>query len=267
MTHIPLFPLHAVLCPGIAMPLNVFEPRYRLMVERCIEDQSPFGIVLIRDGREVGGGSLSVASVGTFAEIREAARTPDGSYELLVVGTGRFTIEEVDLANEPYLVGRVASLDEPVGDAARAGMLADRAMRRFVRYLQLLQPQDGEIGESIDVRIEVETEELVDEESAGEPLLEIESEEVIEIGREARDEELERAAQRLVIPDDPTTLSYLLSGIVQVELSRRQALLEAGTTEERLETLDRLILREVQLLSRRLRVFIATGRIEPVRRN
>ena len=47
--QIPLFPLHTVLCPGIALPLHIFEPRYRLMVEACIERESPFGIVLIRD--------------------------------------------------------------------------------------------------------------------------------------------------------------------------------------------------------------------------
>jgi hypothetical protein len=66
-----------------------------------------------------------------------------------------------------------------------------------------------------------------------------------------------------VIPDDPTTLSYLLSGIIQIELPRRQALLEAETTEERLRLLVALIERETFLLRRRLRAFVprveATG--------
>ena len=44
--EIPLFPLHTVLCPGIALPLHIFEPRYRLMVERCLADDLPFGVVL-----------------------------------------------------------------------------------------------------------------------------------------------------------------------------------------------------------------------------
>ena len=59
----------------------------------------------------------------------------------------------------------------------------------------------------------------------------------------------------LVIPDDPTVLSYLLSGIVQIELPRRQALLEASTTVERLEALVKLLDREVMLLASRLRLF------------
>ena len=64
-----------------------------------------------------------------------------------------------------------------------------------------------------------------------------------------------RSRRDLDIPDDPTVLSYLLSGIVQVELPRRQALLEADTTVERLEGLIGLLEREVLLLSRRLRYF------------
>jgi hypothetical protein len=59
-----------------------------------------------------------------------------------------------------------------------------------------------------------------------------------------------------VIPDDPTTLSHLLTGIIQVELPRRQALLEAATTEERLRALLILIDREVMLLGRRWRAFV-----------
>jgi hypothetical protein len=79
-----------------------------------------------------------------------------------------------------------------------------------------------------------------------------------EIGPAAGDDPDASPADRrrdLVIPDDPTVLSYLLSGIVQLELPRRQALLEAATTVIRLEALIRLLDREVTLLSHRLRLF------------
>ena len=65
----------------------------------------------------------------------------------------------------------------------------------------------------------------------------------------------------LVIPDDPTVLSYLLSGIVQIELPRRQALLEAATTVERLGALIKLLDREVLLLGSRLRLFAPDPRL------
>jgi hypothetical protein len=61
--------------------------------------------------------------------------------------------------------------------------------------------------------------------------------------------------RRVMIPDDPTVLSYLLAGILQIESPRRQALLEAPTTEARLRGLLALIDRETLLLNRRLRFF------------
>jgi Lon protease-like protein len=254
--EIPLFPLHAVLCPGIALPLHIFEERYQLMTERCIATSSPFGIVLILDGREVGSGSVSIASVGTFAEIRESNRYPDGRYDLLVVGTGRFSIESVDAQQEPYLVAEVTPLTDEHGDDERAAQLASRTMRRFVAYLQLLQPMEGETAEEIDVRVEVETE--LEAERSGEAASGDDPE---------RERELDEAARRLVIPDDPTTLSYLLSGIIQVDPRRRQQLLEADSTEARLAALDRLIDRELWMLRRRLRAYAPDATAAVARRN
>ena len=90
--ELPLFPLHSVLCPGVALPLHIFEERYRQMVAHCIERSEPFGVVLIRDGREVGGGQLSLADVGTTAIIRKAGRYPDGKLDILTIGARRFRI-------------------------------------------------------------------------------------------------------------------------------------------------------------------------------
>jgi Lon protease-like protein len=272
--EIPLFPLHTVLCPGIALPLQIFEPRYRLMIERCIEHAAPFGIVVIRAGSEVGASEVAIAGVGTFAEIREATRLPDGRYDILVVGSGRFAVESVDTVKEPYLVAEVSGIDDEVGDLATATSLAARAMRRFVAYLQLLQPMEGETAEEIDVRVEIETEQPETEAADPTDPLTPTPEAEIEIpGAPGGDDDpdraarLEEAARRLVIPDDPTVLSYLLSGIIQVDTTRRQQLLEAETTEERLIALDRLIDRELWMLRRRLRFFTPETRVEPVRRN
>ena len=284
--EIPLFPLHTVLCPGIALPLHIFEPRYRLMVERCIEQSAPFGIVVIRNGSEVGSGHVAIAGVGTFAEIREATRLPDGRYDILVVGSGRFAVETVDTSREPYLVAEVTGIDDEVGDLTTATSLAARTMRRFVAYLQLLQPMEGETAEEIDVRVEIETEEeptaqaappegsaaegtRTAKESATEPPAKADAGEESDTGgadaeREAR---LEEAARRLVIPEDPTVLSYLLSGIIQVDTTRRQQLLEAETTEDRLIALDRMLDRELWMLRRRLRFYNPDARLDAARRN
>ena len=289
--ELPLFPLHTVLCPGIALPLHIFEPRYRLLIERCVERSTPFGIVLIRQGREVGSDEVNIAGVGTMAEIREATKLPDGRYDILVVGSGRFTVDEVDSASEPYLIAQVTTLVDEVGDATAATALAARTMRRFVAYLQLLQPMEGETAEEIDVRVEIETETPAEDvgsppeapeappEAAGSPAKPSgvpaegsapsappgEGEEKAE--DPAREAQLEEAARRLIIPEDPTILSYLLSGIIQVDAAGRQRLLEADTTEKRLAALDGLIERELWMLRRRLRFFGPGGRVDPVRRN
>ena len=241
--EIPLFPLHTVLCPGIVVPLHIFEERYRALTRHCLETGAPFGVVLIVDGREAGrGGTLALAVVGALVEIREAGRYPDGRYDLLAAATGRFAIHSVDLARAPYLVANVTPLKDEVGDELRAERLAASAIRRFVRYLELMRIRDGETGDALDIRVELDSLLGQGDDDADPPAGEHSS-------------PSKPTTTGLAIPDDPTVLSYLLSGIVQVELPRRQRLLEASTTVERLEELITLLDREVLLLSRRLRLY------------
>jgi Lon protease-like protein len=261
--ELPLFPLHTVLCPGVALPLHIFEPRYRAMVARCLEEDSPFGIVLIRDGREIGGGPTSIATVGTVAEIREAGKFSDGRYELLVVGARRFRIESVTVGREPYLIGDIEEIDDQVGDPEAARDLTDRVTQRFVRYLSLLQPVEGEDADETDIRVEVELEDDPDPQYSMSPEVPLDD----RLAAVDDADELDRAARRAAIPDDPTILSYLLSGIIQVDQPKRQELLEAPTTEARLRELVRLIDREVVLLERRLRNFTVDPRATALRRN
>ena len=256
--EIPLFPLHTVLCPGIVLPLHIFEERYRALVRHCLDTGLPFGVVLIRDGREVGAGSVAtLAGVGAFAEIRRAGRYPDGRFDLLAAATGRFAIESVDAMKAPYLVADVTPLDDEMGDETRAERLSGAAIRRFVRYLELMRARDGETTEVLDIQVELDApadhavtrnDDDVAEAGGGD------DEEEDEDDEDDEDDDAEVATE-LTIPDDPTVLSYLLSGIVQVELPRRQRLLEAETTEERLQELVALLDREVLLLGERLRYF------------
>jgi Lon protease-like protein len=259
--QIPLFPLHAVLAPGLALPLHVFEPRYRAMVRHCLDTPSPFGVVLIREGSEVAPPAgepqeLAIAEVGTLAEIREASRYSDGRWDLVTVGGGRFRIREVrdDLA--PYLVAEVDLLEDGPGDASAVEALMTRVTRRFVDYIRLLQPRDGEEALPIDVQVEVEVPDGDgededadgDDDEADEAATGGESEAAPERGARPQ-------ADGLRIPDDPSALSFLLTGILQVEPDRKQALLEAATAEERLRELDGLLNRELLLLSLRLAPF------------
>src|SRR3954453_13565491 len=209
--ELPLFPLNTVLCPGTPPPLHIFEDRYRALVRHCIDSKSPFGIVLIREGREVGTGAISFTGIGTIAEIRDAGSYEDGRYDLLVVGTRRFEIRRVLSGRGPTLVAEVDVLDESVGDEDAAHRLAMKATRRFVTYLELLQPRSGETADEIDVRVEVETED--DEPTAAGSTDEAAA--TTDAAAPAGDPSDPPARpRRVAIPDDPTILSHLLAGIL-----------------------------------------------------
>ena len=259
--EIPLFPLHTVLCPGIVVPLHIFEERYRAMTRRCLDTGDPFGIVLIRERSEVGRRpATELADVGAFAEIREAGRYPDGRFDLLAAGTGRFTIESVADDRAPYLVAQVTPLEDEVGDERLAERLAAGAIRRFVRYLDLMRARDGETTEELDIRVEIDAPPLGNDD----PDAEAAAAGVAPEGRpgdERAPGDPGTSRPELGIPEDPTVLAHLLAGIIQVELPRRQALLEARTTVERLEGLIGLLDRELLLLRRRLRAFTPDPRL------
>jgi Lon protease-like protein len=236
------------------MPLHIFEDRYRALTRHCLDTGAPFGVVLIRDGREVGSSDvLTLAGVGAMVEIREAGRYPDGRFDLLAAATGRFSLDAVDPGREPYLVAEVTPLADDIGDAPRAERLAATAIRKFVRYLELMRARDGETDDPLDIQVEIDAGAADDDPPvpAGGGSAEGDIEVVVDAGSRGD----------LAIPDDPTVLSYLLSGIVQIEVPRRQALLEATTTTARLEALISLLDREIVLLSARLRLFVPDTRL------
>lgn len=133
--EIPLFPLNTVLFPGNTIPLHIFEERYKLMIGECIAEKRPFGVILIREGEEVGGPAEPV-EVGTTARVIEAQKLDDGKLNITVIGERRFRVLGVR-RREPYLVGDVEILgideeaDRTLSDlAARAGTL-------FAEYVRL----------------------------------------------------------------------------------------------------------------------------------
>lgn len=131
---LPLFPLGSVLFPGMLLPLHIFEPRYRLMLQRSLQTDQVFGIVLIRAGVEVGG-PADPHHVGTTARVVGTTPLPGGRSFIIARGERRFEIERVDAEREPYLVGEVQYLDEDPGTGGEADGLADRAADAYGQYL------------------------------------------------------------------------------------------------------------------------------------
>jgi Lon protease-like protein len=150
---LPLFPLGAVLFPGALMPLHIFEPRYRLLIRRCLERQRPFGIVLIRSGSEVGNGAEPY-DVGTEAKIVAQSPLPDGRSYIVTRGERRFAVEGVIADAEPYLMGQVRYLDEPEGDRAvdRAGVAREALGAYLLAVVAVTEDARGERALADDLR-------------------------------------------------------------------------------------------------------------------
>jgi uncharacterized protein len=89
--QLPLFPLGTVLFPGGPLSLRVFEPRYLDMTRSCLRSSTPFGVVLILDGAEVGE-IVSLAPLGTSARLVDFDTLPDGLLGIVCVGEQRFRI-------------------------------------------------------------------------------------------------------------------------------------------------------------------------------
>ncbi|MGW3566258.1 LON peptidase substrate-binding domain-containing protein [Streptomyces sp. NPDC000941] len=209
--RLPLFPLNTVLFPGLVMPLNVFEQRYRAIMREllAIPEDAPrrFGVIAIRDGREVAPTALglpdptadpergaaagfgpepmkSFHAVGCVADAATIREQKDGTFEVLATGTTRFQLRSVD-ASGPYLTAEIDELDEKPGDGA--GVLASGVVRAFRTYQKRL---------------------------AG-----------------ARERTL--AAQQ-DLPGEPSVLSYLVAAAAVLDTPTKQRLLQAPDTATRL---------------------------------
>ena len=154
---LPLFPLANVLFPEMLMPLHIFEPRYRLLVRRCMDAKTKFGVVLIQSGEEASPGAIP-HRVGTEAEIVAHAPLGDGRALITVRGDRRFEIEQLLSEEEPYLLGQVRYFEDPPEGAVQP--LANAVADAYADYLV------GVVAATGDLRRDVAT---VDELRDGSP--------------------------------------------------------------------------------------------------
>jgi Lon protease-like protein len=135
--ELPLFPLNVVLFPGQTLPLHIFEPRYRTMIQRCIEQGQPFGVVLAQDDNDG-----TPHAIGTAARITQVERLPDGRMNILTVGVERFVLQNIYEGEDDYLIGD--ALFYPFkDDAPLPNQLRNLVIARLRRYLTLLATMSG----------------------------------------------------------------------------------------------------------------------------
>ncbi len=210
--RLPLFPLNAVLFPGLVLPLNVFEERYRAMMRELLrtDEDEPrrFAVVAIRDGHEVAPTATGMPGeahdsagrgpadgfgpdpirafhpVGCIADAAKIRERPDGTFEVLATGTTRVELLSVD-ASGPYLTAELRELDEEPGE--EAGALAEGVLRAFRGYQKRLA---GASRRSLTTGAE--------------------------------------------LPDDPSVVSYLVAAAAVLDVPAKQRLLQAADTATRL---------------------------------
>lgn len=147
-----MFPLNAVIFPGVSVPLRVFEDRYRALVHHLLREEDParrvFGSVGIREGYEVGDhGSQSLFRIGCRVLLTEVESHSDGTFSIVAVGLDRIQLESLDTSGT-FPVGEVVERPEavtPVPDD-----LVALARERFGAYRSALaelatDPYSGEL--------------------------------------------------------------------------------------------------------------------------
>jgi Lon protease-like protein len=104
-----IFPLGTVLFPGASLPLKIFEQRYLEMTKACLRDDRPFGVCLIREGREVGDPAIP-EPVGCLATIEHWDMPQMGLFQLLARGGDRFRLVESRVAKNGLMSGIIERL-------------------------------------------------------------------------------------------------------------------------------------------------------------
>jgi len=135
-----MFPLNAVIFPGVSVPLNVFEDRYRALVHHLLRVEDPtqrlFGSVGIREGYEVGEhGSQSLFRVGCRVQLTEVEPHPDGTFSIVAVGRDRIQLERLDTTGT-FPVGHV--VDHPETGGTVPIDLVEQAREVFTAYREAL---------------------------------------------------------------------------------------------------------------------------------
>ena len=246
---IPLFPLGTPLFPGVVLPLQIFEPRYRRLVRDLTDlpetsDRRTFGVVAIRQGWEVEKVAPVEAlyDVGCTARLHAVRPQSDGGFRIVTVGGDRFRLLDVVVGAEPpYLLGQVEWLadDEAAEEAAGDADGFDPAAGTGVG-------PSGRSSEQEDVAASVARGSLtVLVGGVRDLFLEYVAEvAALGLGRE----DVEVATLLDAVAEDPAALSWLVASAALLTTEDRQQLLAESATRRRLITESRLLRRELTLL-------------------
>jgi uncharacterized protein len=259
---IPLFPLSTPLFPGVVLPLQIFEPRYRRLVRDLValpegSDRRFFGVVGIRQGWEVEriAPAEALYDIGCTARLQVVRPESDGRFQIVTVGGDRFRLLDVVIGQDPpYLQAEVDWLadeeaaEEAAGDqelvsgptgtlSPGPGAVQDEVAASVARgSMEVLV---GAVRRLFS-RYVLEVAALQDgreDEGVDPDLLE---------GRGGLDAEIAELLSG--VADDPAALSYLVASVSLLTTEDRQALLAESATRRRLAAEARMLRRELTIL-------------------
>lgn len=148
MFELPLFPLHTVLFPGMPLHLHIFESRYRLMVQQCMEKNQAFGVVLIRNGQDVGDQNVRIYTIGCSARITATEPLKNGHLNLTARGEQRFRILKVS-NSQPFRLGQVEAM--PIKSSRRLKTKYDietfcRLVKKYLRVFSKIGSNEPDLS-------------------------------------------------------------------------------------------------------------------------
>jgi Lon protease-like protein len=123
---LPLFPLNLIVYPGEDLNLHIFEPRYRQLINECIEEERTFGIPAFINNKLPGYGTEM--HVTTLHK-----RYDDGRMDVKSKGLGVFRLVNFEnpVAGKLYAGGEVELVDPDDGFSAHVDVLAERVERLY----------------------------------------------------------------------------------------------------------------------------------------
>ena len=141
--ELPLFPLPVVLFPGVPLPLHIFEPKYRQMLNDIKASNSLFGLSYF-DATASANAVPPAGHVGCVAEVTETQSFPDGRSNILTVGVIRYRIDEYVERGDPYLVARVSFFEDDEEDDTLLTDSARDVANTFTRIAQAVRTINDE---------------------------------------------------------------------------------------------------------------------------
>jgi uncharacterized protein len=261
---IPLFPLGTPLFPGVVLPLQIFEPRYRRLMRDLLShpeagDRRFFGVVAIRQGWEVEAVSPAEAlyDIGCVARVQAVRPQSDGGFRIVTVGGERFRLLDVVVGDEPpYLQAEVEWLAEEEAAEEAAGNsdglvipgtpgapsdICDEQLDEVVASVARGSLDLLSRGvRTLFTRYVAEVAGLSSGGALGSDVDHGEDDEPMV--------DAETAVLLGAVADDPTALSYLVASAALLTTEDRQSLLAESATRRRLAIETRLLRRELTLL-------------------